>query len=257
MQMCPTIKKTYEGDLPYVYASYCKDDTERVMPILKVLQNNECRLQYETEESEGTMSLAEASVREPARVILTFISEQSLESHDWRKEFNLSVLEKKSIVAVLLDEVSFTVAMNRQMENVQAISYSECKTNGACCVKLLQNEEIKKCLEEEKTVLIPKYSMKKYYLSRKSNGEQIHIDKTDFTIGRKVVCDYVIPDNVMISRIHAIFELEDGVCSVYDNYSTNKVYVNDRELEPEEKCVLKSGDVVEIGNEKFIVVVIG
>ena len=41
-----------------------------------------------------------------------------------------------------------------------------------------------------------------------------------------------------------------------DHHSTNKVYVNDRELDEEEQFQIKSGDVLELGTETFIVDVI-
>lgn len=249
-----TLNRAYTGDLPFAAANYCDDDFDRVFPILKILQNNDCRLWYK--EGEQTDETQKNRNRERESVVLSFISGKALESHDWRKEFNTAVLAGKSIIAVLFDDTVFTPVMKRQMEQIPVVSYMECKTDGACCMKLLQMPEMKKCLEEEKTVLIPKASVKKYYLKRKVNSERICISKSGFTIGRKSVCDYVISDNVTISRVHAVFDIEDGICTVMDNHSTNKVYVNDQALNEDEKRQVKSGDVIEVGSEKFIVEVV-
>ena len=124
------------------------------------------------------------------------------------------------------------------------------------CLALLQLPAMKPCLEEGKTIHIPKASIKKYYLKRRSTGEAIQISKDEFTVGRKLTCSYAIPDNESISRIHAVFHLKNGICTVMDHHSTNKVYVNNRELDEEEQCQIKSGDVLELGTETFIVDVI-
>ena len=245
-----TLEKAYMEELPFVFANYCTEDADRVAPILKVLQGNGGRIWHKEDGAEVGNRLKECEAA------LAFISQNALESHDWRKEFNTLVLEKKTVVAVILDEVKFTLVMNMQMADMQVVSYTEYKTAGAFCVKILQVPAVKKCLEEEKTFKIPKAFAKKYYLKRKSTSELIHISKEEFTIGRKIICDFVIPDNITISRVHAIFELENGVCTVKDNNSTNFVFVNDVQLEPEVKCQIKSGDVIEIGNEKFIVEVV-
>lgn len=244
------LNRAYVGELPFVYASYVEQDLERIAPIFNILQENECRLYHK----EG---VEEANI-DQSKVVLAFLSEQSVESHDWRKEFNAAIMQKKAMVVVMLDDMKVSPIMKKQLELAQVISYPECKTDGACCVRLLQLDEIKQCLEEEKTVLIPKKSAKKYYLIRKANSERIHISKSDFKIGRKPqpVCDYTVADNVTISRVHAILDLEDGVCTIRDNNSTNKVYVNDRELELDEKCPVRSGDLIEVGSEKFVVDVV-
>ncbi len=245
------LNRAYVGELPFVFANYCKEDCNRIEQIMKILLDNECRLWFREDEN------AE-SHPEKSTVVLSFISQNAVESHDWRKEFNAIMMQKKPMIAVMLDDMAVSPIMQKQLELVQVIEYKDCKTDGACCVKLLQMEEIKKCLEEEKTVLIPKKSAKKYYLIRKANSERIHIAQSDFKIGRKPapICDYTVADNVTVSRVHAILDLEDGACTIRDNNSSNKVYVNDRELDFDEKCLIRSGDVIEIGSEKFIVDVV-
>lgn len=222
----------------FIFINACKEEEERVMPILHVLQDNGARISAPLKECETA---------------LAFVSEAALRSHDWRKEFNTLLLEHKPVTAVLLEETALSPIMKQQMGSMSVISFAECKTPGAFCVKILQIPEVKRCLEEEKTVKIPKSFAKKYYLKRKNTSEEIYISKTGFTIGRKASCDYVIEDNVTISRVHAIFELENGICTVCDHHSTNGVYVNDVEVSVGEKYPIKSGDVIEIGNEKFIV----
>lgn len=243
------LEKAYQGTLPFLCVNACEEDGERILPILKMLQDNGARLWYrEDKEEESRLKESEA--------VLSIISDRALGSHEWRKEFNACMLERKPIVAVILEDAAVSLLMNRQLEMCTRISGQEYQTDAALCVRILQAPEVKKCLEEEKTVKIPKAFAKKYYLKRKATSEEIYISKDGFTVGRRADCDFAIAGNMTISRCHMIFELEDGICRVRDCGSTNHVYVNDEKLEADGTLIVKSGDLIEIGNEKFIVEVI-
>ena len=247
------MQEDYTENLPFVYALCCPADWERVSPLLEILQKNDCRLCWDQPSAAGN-----APAAENAEVILAFLSRQSVEDHSFRSRFNRSILGGKPVAAVLLDPVELSPVMKAQLEleQVTAVDYAVCHTDGACCLALLQLPAMKPCLEEGKTIHIPKASIKKYFLKRRSTGEAIQISKDEFTVGRKLTCSYAIPDNESISRIHAVFHLKNGICTVMDHHSTNKVYVNDRELDEEEQFQIKSGDVLELGTETFIVDVI-
>lgn len=243
------LEKAYKGTLPFLCVNACEEDNERIEPILKMLQDNGGRLWYREDKEE-------ASRFKESEAVLSLISNQALCSHEWRKEFNTCILEKKPVVAVILEDVAVSSLMNKQLEMCVQISGLEHQTAAALGVRILQESEVKKCLEEEKTVKIPKAFAKKYYLKRKATSEEIYISKDGFTVGRRADCDFAIVGNMTVSRCHMIFELEDGICRVRDCGSTNHVYVNDEKLEAEGSLIVKSGDLIEIGNEKFVVEVI-
>lgn len=252
-------QEVYTGAQPFVYALCCREDRQQVEGLLEILQKNDCRLWWDRGVLEEVPPPAvEARPVEEAQLVLAFLSARAVEDHGFRKTFNRSILKGRPMAAVLLEPVELSPLMVAQLalEQVQTVDYALCRTDGACCLTLLQLPQIKHCLEEGKTIHIPKSSTKKYYLKRKSTGEEIQITKDGFTVGRKLTCDYAVEDNESISRVHAVFHLSNGVCTVVDNHSTNKVYVNDRELEEEERFQLKSGDVLELGTEGFIVDVI-
>ena len=58
-------------------------------------------------------------------------------------------------------------------------------------------------------------------------------------------------DNPAVSRKHARFFLQDGQCSVADQKSTNRTYVNDCALEPQVAQLLRDGDRIRLANEDF------
>lgn len=88
------------------------------------------------------------------------------------------------------------------------------------------------------------------YLVRTKNREKIQIDKDVFRLGKSINdCDYVIKDNNTISRKHAeIVKSQDGYF-VVDLGSTNKTYVDGKNVEGQMQIV--SGSKIKLANEEF------
>ncbi|MCM1499973.1 MAG: FHA domain-containing protein [Clostridium sp.] len=87
-------------------------------------------------------------------------------------------------------------------------------------------------------------------LIRERTSERIVIDTEKFCIGRsEKYCDYVISDNAMVGRQHAVILHIEGKYYIEDLQSTNKTFVNGREIRKEE---LISGARIRLADEKFI-----
>ncbi|MCC8127388.1 MAG: TIR domain-containing protein [Clostridiales bacterium] len=251
--MAKRIQPPYEGEDPYVYISCSHEDAERTWPLIGLMEENGYRVWYEEEDHPGAeCSEAAASHLAGCRVFLAFLSGASMESHNCRREFNAAMMEKKPSLCVFLEPVALSPVMKMQLACAQVVEAEKCCGSRVECLKeIMKMPQLGVCREDEETVLIPKRIVREFYLNRTATSEQIHIAKEEFRVGRNIACDYVISDNLTVSRVHAIFEVADGHCTVYDNHSTNKVYVNDRELDEEEHCLLRNGDLVEVGSEKF------
>lgn len=92
----------------------------------------------------------------------------------------------------------------------------------------------------------------KPYLVRTKNGEKVLIDKPRFRIGKeKSYVDYFIADNTAISRSHADIITKDGSYYIVDLNSTNRTFVNERELKNNEEIQIKSGNRIKLANEEF------
>lgn len=78
-------------------------------------------------------------------------------------------------------------------------------------------------------------------------GPQTGIDITlregTMSIGRDPRCDIFLND-MTVSRNHAEIEVGKDGCVLRDNSSFNGIWVNDRAVET---CLLKSGDLIQIG----------
>lgn len=86
------------------------------------------------------------------------------------------------------------------------------------------------------------------YLYRVDNDEKIAISKSSFIIGKNNACDYVIHCNNAISRQHAEINLKNNNVYIIDKKSTNKTFVNGREIEPGKPVSIANGDEIRLAN---------
>lgn len=74
-------------------------------------------------------------------------------------------------------------------------------------------------------------------------GIDIALREGTMSLGRDPRCDIFLND-MTVSRNHAELEVGADGCILRDNSSFNGVWVNDRAIEA---CLLKSGDLIQIG----------
>lgn len=88
------------------------------------------------------------------------------------------------------------------------------------------------------------------YLVREKTGETIVIDKEVFRIGRSAEkSDYILAENMMIGRRHAIIFCDKGKYYIEDMQSINKTYVDEKPIEKEE---IGSGTRIRLADEEFV-----
>lgn len=74
-------------------------------------------------------------------------------------------------------------------------------------------------------------------------GIDISLREGKLSVGRDPQCDVFLND-MTVSRLHAEIEIGPKGCIIRDKNSFNGVWINDR---MEDTCLLRSGDVVQIG----------
>ena len=90
-------------------------------------------------------------------------------------------------------------------------------------------------------------------LIRTLTEEVIRIDKPVFRIGKEENCvDYIVSNNIAISRSHADIISRDGKYFVFDLRSKNKSYINNRVLPAEHEVEIFNGDILKLANEEFL-----
>ena len=90
-------------------------------------------------------------------------------------------------------------------------------------------------------------------LTRIKNNEKTVIGKPLFKIGTsRDSCDMVIADNRYISRIHAYVVTRAGCYFIIDRNSTNKTYVDGKEIPAETEVELFDNTPVRLANEDMM-----
>lgn len=98
----------------------------------------------------------------------------------------------------------------------------------------------------------PKMPTIRYYIQRIQPEEKIELDHFPFLVGTELgSVSYCVSGNAAVSRRHAEFSFQDGECFIADQKSTNKTYINDGVIMPFSPHLLKDGDSIRLGNEKF------
>lgn len=90
------------------------------------------------------------------------------------------------------------------------------------------------------------------YIIRVVDGSKIVIDKDGFTIGRDFGVDCRIPDNISVSKCHCKFNKVGDQWFIVDNNSSNKTFVNNYTINPNEPVALYDKAEIMLGNEKFV-----
>ena len=90
------------------------------------------------------------------------------------------------------------------------------------------------------------------YLIRENSGEEIPLTKEIFSIGKDgASVDYGISGNTTVSRRHAEIIKRGRHYFICDKGSTNKTYVEGKEIRPEEFVEIHNGTRIKISNEEF------
>lgn len=148
-------------------------------------------------------------------------------------------------------------ATNLFSNNVQMMSFGQgnnhiVEDENTC----LLDEETELFFDDDKTDLFDKTQVISHRiptLTRILTEEIIRIDKPVFRIGKEENCvDYIVSDNISISRSHADIISRGGKYFVFDLRSKNKTYINNRVLPAEHEVEIFNGDVLKLANEEFL-----
>jgi len=102
----------------------------------------------------------------------------------------------------------------------------------------------------QKENIKPPVPVLKAWITQKRTGQSFAIDKSIYKVG-KSDCDCNIPDNPIVSRIHAEIIQREGHFFVVDLFSTNKTFVNGQQIPAKKEVELLSNTIIRFGNEEF------
>lgn len=151
--------KPYEGDESYIFVSYCHRDKAKVFPVVEQLAKDGYRVWYDEGIDPGS-EWPEIIARHlnGSAICIAFISENSLNSHNCRREINFALLKKKFFISVVLEHVQMSLGMEMQLSSSQSIFKYTLESEKEFFSKLYTADELKSCKgERNDTILVSSY----------------------------------------------------------------------------------------------------
>lgn len=114
--------KPYEGRDNYIFISYCHKDKKNIFPVIEKLAHDGYRVWYDEGIDPGS-EWPEIIARHlnGCATCIAFISENSLNSHNCRREINFALLKKKPFISVVIEPVQMSLGMEMQLSATQSI----------------------------------------------------------------------------------------------------------------------------------------
>lgn len=114
--------RPYEGSENYIFVSYCHLDKQQIYPVIERLARDGYRVWYDEGINPGA-DWPEVIADHLSRCALciAFLSENALNSHNCRREINFTLLKRKPLISVAIENVSMSPGMQMQLSSVQSL----------------------------------------------------------------------------------------------------------------------------------------
>ena len=133
----------YRGDKPFIFLSYAHKDTDRVMPVLRAMQQDGFRIWFDEGIDPGTewdQNIAEHIKK--CGFFMAFLSANYLESDNCKDELNYARDLQKQRVLIYMENVSLPSGMAMRLNRLQAIHQYSYSTQEAFLMKLYEADHI-------------------------------------------------------------------------------------------------------------------
>jgi len=112
----------YKGDNPYIFVSYSHADSSQIYEELNWLQEQRFNLWYDEGIEAGTQWREELAMAiESAKLFVFFVTPNSVQSENCRKELNYALNHQIPILAVHLVPTNLSSGMDLMLSDIQAI----------------------------------------------------------------------------------------------------------------------------------------
>ena len=237
----------YIGNDSYITLLSCDEDFSLIQKVIGKAYFDGYRIWYNDEDlpANKLIEVFEKNI-DQSEICIALITENSVNSHAFRSALTYAVRKGKPVISVFSENTALTVGMRLQISTTTVIE-KYMLSGDEYYSRLTDPKEVRKCrdvsVEKPKTM----------WLERESNRDIVVLKNGATTFGRlSSMCDYAIPDNKYIGRIHATILNTGKSCVVIDNNSKNKTFVNMRVMAPGQQFRIEDGDTVTFADEKFI-----
>ena len=138
--------KPYEGDESFIFISYSHKDSPQVFPILENMAAQGYRIWYDEGIDPGSeWPETIASHLSKAHACLAFVSENSVNSHNCRREINFALSKAIGFLSVMLDETALSPGLEMQLSAYQSIFRSKLQDDASFYAKLYEAKILEDC----------------------------------------------------------------------------------------------------------------
>lgn len=166
--------KPYEGNEPYIFFSYCREDAEIVYPIIEQMAEEGFRVWYDNGIHVGDDWPQQIAIHlKDSFVCIAAITEKADNSHNCRRELQLSLNYNKKLVPIFLEEFSMTPALEYLVCIVQYIKKYELQNDVMFYKKLYNIEQMETCRGTISLLKKEKKSEKKEIITEKQEQKEV------------------------------------------------------------------------------------
>lgn len=152
--------KPYEGEEKYIFVSYCHKDKASVFPIIEQLAKDGYRIWYDEGIDPGSeWPETIASHLDKCEICIAFITENSMNSHNCRREINFALLKKKNFISIILEDLQMPLGMEMQLSATQSIFKFKLPSENEFYDKLHKTKILAECLgKPDESIIVSKAS---------------------------------------------------------------------------------------------------
>lgn len=137
----------YEGKFPYIFISYAHKNNKAVMRVVDALERRGYRVWFDegiAPGSEWPENIAQHLA--DSAVVIAFITRQSMESPNCRREIHFALSRKKPLLSIFLEETELPLGMELQLAAQQSILRYNYRTEEEFLEKICGCEVLLPCL---------------------------------------------------------------------------------------------------------------
>ncbi len=147
---------SYEGPENYIFISYAHKDSEKVLYVLEKLVERGYRIWYDdglAPGSEWPEDIAEHL--DKCAVFMSFISNNSMESPNCRREINFALSRQKPFLGIMLEPTKMTLGMEMQLSSQHCLVWDNYREEKDFLRKLLSSPDLECCKEAAEAPEVP------------------------------------------------------------------------------------------------------
>ncbi len=134
----------YTGEEKYIFVSYAHEDKDRVQPFIENMQIAGFRVSYHAEaDEEWSFSIDEKL--EKSAAVLVFISPNTVDSQNARKDINYVLENHKELLIIYLKDINSQYGLGKQLNDLPSLHQSQYLSEISLLNEILKAPILKNC----------------------------------------------------------------------------------------------------------------